>query len=181
MNLRDFKSLDQMTKVVNVKVAYIRPRYNDLRVWMNDPNNVYIGRAGIVFVNTGDSKERCPKTASKWANPFAISATMTREMSLEQYETYIRDKLNRGEIKVEELLALEGKQLGCWCKPEACHGDVLVLLIAEYSLPETLRHQIYAASLEELKTALGREIVGGTLKDYQRTLIEGYYLNRLIW
>ena len=24
---------------------------------------------------------------------------------------------------------LEGKVLGCWCKPQDCHGDVLVELI----------------------------------------------------
>lgn len=26
-------------------------------------------------------------------------------------------------------MELEGKNLGCWCKPEACHGDILVELI----------------------------------------------------
>ena len=24
---------------------------------------------------------------------------------------------------------LKGKKLGCWCKPECCHGDVLVELL----------------------------------------------------
>jgi hypothetical protein len=27
------------------------------------------------------------------------------------------------------LPTLKGKTLGCWCKPEACHGDVLVEFI----------------------------------------------------
>ena len=40
-----------MSSVVNVKVAHIRPKYNDLEEWTKDPNNVYIGRAGIVFIN----------------------------------------------------------------------------------------------------------------------------------
>lgn len=38
--------------VVNVKVANIRPRYNNLAEWMADENNVYIGRKGIVFINS---------------------------------------------------------------------------------------------------------------------------------
>jgi hypothetical protein len=24
---------------------------------------------------------------------------------------------------------LKGKRLGCWCKPDACHGDVLIELV----------------------------------------------------
>ena len=31
----------------------------------------------------------------------------------------------------EELKRLKGKKLGCWCKPERCHGDVIVKLIEE--------------------------------------------------
>ena len=27
--------------------------------------------------------------------------------------------------------SLVGNTLGCWCKPRACHGDVLVELVAE--------------------------------------------------
>lgn len=37
----------------------------------------------------------------------------------------------------EQLLELEGKNLGCWCKPEACHGDILVKLIDEYKSKES--------------------------------------------
>ena len=28
-----------------------------------------------------------------------------------------------------ELKAMKGKNLGCWCKPEACHGDILLDII----------------------------------------------------
>ena len=44
--------------VVNCKVKYIRPKYNNLKEWFDDyENNYYIGRVGIVFIN----KERFPK------------------------------------------------------------------------------------------------------------------------
>jgi hypothetical protein len=29
------------------------------------------------------------------------------------------------------LSELQGRVLGCWCKPEACHGDVLARLADE--------------------------------------------------
>ena len=48
-----------MTTVVNVKVKHIRPTYNTLQDWMNNPHHEYIGRCGIVFIN----KERFPKKA----------------------------------------------------------------------------------------------------------------------
>lgn len=44
-------------QVVNVKVAHIRPKYNNLKEWMEDENNEYVGRGGVVFVNG----ERFPK------------------------------------------------------------------------------------------------------------------------
>lgn len=51
---------------------------------------------------------------------------------LEKYEKYIRDKLNKDPELVKELLSLSGKKLGCWCKPDNCHGDILLKLIQEY-------------------------------------------------
>ena len=28
-------------------------------------------------------------------------------------------------------MELEGKELGCWCKPSPCHGDILIKLFKE--------------------------------------------------
>jgi len=36
--------------------------------------------------------------------------------------------------KLKDLLcSYQGKTLGCWCKPDRCHGDELVKLIHEFS------------------------------------------------
>lgn len=115
-----------MTEVVNVKVAYIRPRYKNLKEWMEDPNNIYIGRAGIVFIDS----ERYPKKASLWANPFKGGE---RSKCIEQYRDYIVKRIETEGLH-DELGKLKGKRLGCWCKPENCHGDVLVDLIQKYNL-----------------------------------------------
>ena len=42
---------NKITTCVNVKVKYIRPFYNNLKEWMEDENNVYIGRKGVVFID----------------------------------------------------------------------------------------------------------------------------------
>lgn len=62
---------------------------------------------------------------SKWGNPFKIGHHDNREQVIAKYARYLSTR--------PELLAvlpeLAGKRLGCFCKPQACHGDVLVELI----------------------------------------------------
>jgi len=62
---------------------------------------------------------------SKWGNPFLIGKDGSRKEVIEKYEKYILENENL----INDLHELEGKVLGCWCKPKACHGDVLVRLI----------------------------------------------------
>lgn len=71
---------------------------------------------------------------SIWGNPYSHKSgtlakfkTNTRAESIEKYREYI---LNNPEL-LSLLHTLEGKILGCWCKPKPCHGDVLVELIKE--------------------------------------------------
>lgn len=59
---------------------------------------------------------------SKWGNPFEIGKDGNREEVIEKYRNWI-------ETQPHLLLALhelKGKVLGCWCAPNACHGEVLV-------------------------------------------------------
>ena len=62
---------------------------------------------------------------SKWGNPFEIGKDGTRKEVIEKYRKYV---LSNKKL-MNSLHELEGKILGCWCKPLACHGDVLVELI----------------------------------------------------
>lgn len=70
------------------------------------PNSVYIGRP------------------SKWGNPFEIGKDGTREEVIERYREWIALQLPL----LKALPELRGKVLVCWCKPLACHGDVLAEL-----------------------------------------------------
>jgi hypothetical protein len=111
-------------RVVNCKVAYIRPDYANLKEWCEDPNNFYIGRKGIVFIDG----ERYPKKDSIFANPFKVSATNNRESVVQMYKEFILEKINN-DHKVRDLLIYlrdNDMNLGCWCHPELCHGDILI-------------------------------------------------------
>ena len=73
-----------------------------------EPYDVYIGRP------------------SKWGNPFKIGVDGTREEVIEKYRNYIMDS-----SLLEDIQELKGKTLGCYCKPAACHGDILAELVEE--------------------------------------------------
>jgi hypothetical protein len=120
--------------VVNCKVKYIRPRFKNLKEWMDNENNEYIGRASVVFVNNDETgkKERFPKFQSIFANPFKIRKDRTREEVIDQYKYYMKIKLDKDPFLRRKLRRLKGKNLGCWCHPEPCHGDVLLELIKYY-------------------------------------------------
>lgn len=120
--------------VINCKVKFIRPQYNNLKEWMDDDNNVYIGRAGVVFIQNDETnkKERFPKEQSIFANPYKVGKDGTREEVIAKYRDYMENKLDDDCVLLQELFKLEGKNLGCWCHPEPCHGDVLLELIEKY-------------------------------------------------
>jgi hypothetical protein len=86
------------------------------RPWPED--FVYIGR-----------RQWCGKElfeASPWANYFSVKC-YGREEAIRRYEERLRSRPDL----LARLPELGGKTLTCWCKPELCHGDVLLRLIEE--------------------------------------------------
>ena len=117
------------TQVTNVSLVNIRPQYKNLVEWIgNKGENVYIGRGRVVFIDG----IRYPLYDSVWANPYKITSELPREKVLELYSVYIEEKIKNNNNLIHELLKLKGKTLGCWCKPECCHGDILIRLIEKY-------------------------------------------------
>lgn len=125
--------------VCNVKVAKLRPKYDNLFEWMKDPKNAYIGRGGVVFING----TRFPGKSSIWANPFKIGRDGSRAVVIRKCEEHLRNLLKEKPELVNELMDLNGKNLGCWCvdsptnecdDPEqiVCHGQLLIKLMKEF-------------------------------------------------
>lgn len=68
---------------------------------------------------------------SPFGNPFIIGKHGTREEVIEKYRELHKSKLLSPDWNVyytywQQLESLRGMRLGCYCKPKACHGDVLV-------------------------------------------------------
>jgi hypothetical protein len=124
------EKVEKKTMVVSVKVASIRPKYDDLRQWMADPQNVYIARKGVVLLDNPETgkKARFPLSDSKFANPFTVK-DHGLDKCIELYRIHIKKLIELGTITRVDLDELKGKNLGCWCKPGPCHGDVLLEFI----------------------------------------------------
>lgn len=78
---------------------------------------VYIGRENKALNLTG----------SKFANPFAMkeSTNEERDRVVDKYKVWLWKAIESEEITRDDLLALKGKKLVCYCSPKKCHGDVL--------------------------------------------------------
>lgn len=63
---------------------------------------------------------------SPWGNPYKIGEDGTREEVIEKYRLYLWEQVKSGKITKEQLIALQSKRLGCFCKPQACHGDIII-------------------------------------------------------
>jgi len=114
--------------IVNCKVKHIRPKYNNLKEWTEDSSNVYIARGGVVFID----KKRFPSVSSNFANPYKVDRDGTRQEVIDKYRKYITQKLENSKSLQYELLMMKGKNLGCWCYPEMCHGNIILEMIDIY-------------------------------------------------
>ncbi len=63
--------------------------------------------------------------ATRWGNPFVIGRDGSRAEVIEKYRERLSSEIRAGRVPLDDLAALDGRRLACWCAPEPCHGDVL--------------------------------------------------------
>lgn len=93
-----------MTKVINIKDAP--------KGWESMGEFVYIGRAG-----KGHD--------GYFGNPFKLRAGRPRGSTIANFAEWVEMKISDDAEYRERVKSLAGKTLVCFCKPLACHGDVL--------------------------------------------------------
>ncbi len=75
------------------------------------PYDVYIGRG------------------SPFGNPFRIGRDGDRHLVIQLFRDYFRQRLETDPDFKDLVLGLKGKRLGCFCKPDDCHGDIIALYV----------------------------------------------------
>lgn len=86
------------------------------KTWIYDNDYVYIGREGKGF-------------SGIFGNPFPLKNEKDRDIVLEQYRSYLENRIETDKYFREEIKSLKDKILVCFCKPKPCHGDILVEII----------------------------------------------------
>lgn len=64
---------------------------------------------------------------TKWGNPFHITRSKSREQVIELFRQYL---IANPALLADVRRELAGKDLVCFCAPQACHGDVLLRVAA---------------------------------------------------
>lgn len=81
-------------------------------------------------------KDNIPSSAvyigrpTKWGNPFVIGKDGERHQVIAKFVDYIWDQ-KQDELRAAVRRELKGKDLVCFCAPNACHGDVLLEIANE--------------------------------------------------
>lgn len=106
-----------------------------------------MGVAGVINLHTHGHLKRMAEREGKylyigrpgpWGNPYshekdnlALYKVRNRAEAIECYEAWL---LNRPDL-LARLSELNGMWLGCWCRPKACHGEVLARFVANPPTP----------------------------------------------
>jgi hypothetical protein len=91
--------------------------------------NIKTGARYDVYIGRYNKSRNLPE--SPWNNPYVIGRDGTRDEVIAKYKARLWQMMNGPNATYlrKRLMELDGKVLGCWCKPEPCHGDVLVAAI----------------------------------------------------
>ncbi len=82
-------------------------------------NYVYIGRPSV------------------FGNPIYLKNEADRYDNIKQYRRYLYARIQNDPEFAKKVKALAGKTLVCFCKPKACHGDVLASAVARLQTDNT--------------------------------------------
>ena len=91
--------------------------------------NCFDGKGNLLsgYVYIGRRNRRYNLSQSFFHNPYSLRQfDNDRAACLDVFRGMIEMRFGFSNFFRRRLLALDNKILVCWCKPELCHGDVLI-------------------------------------------------------
>lgn len=86
--------------------------------------NFRVEKCDVKITRTPKNEIPDPPNFGCFGNPFPVK-TYGRERCLELYREYFHKRIAEDMEFRSAVLSLRGKRLGCFCKPEKCHGDII--------------------------------------------------------
>ena len=87
---------------------------------------IFVKTTRVVNKDKGAEYDLYIGRGTPWGNPFAIGENgMDRRQVISAYRDYFKKKFIDDPQGNRDIRTLKGLVLGCHCKPEACHGDVI--------------------------------------------------------
>ena len=105
----------------SLSAAHDRAANTPATVVQIDPNTM----ARVVHLRDAPRDAIRIDRRTAWGNPFRIGPDGTREEVIAKYRDNLWKRIHAGNIDLDALAALHGKDLACHCAPLPCHGDAL--------------------------------------------------------
>lgn len=131
-----------------------------------DKYDVYIGRQR-------DSK------VFGFGNPFVIGKDGDRNTVIEKFKKYFYKRIQEDEEFKKEVFKLNGKILGCFCKPKSCHGDI----ICDYLNSQLTCYRKQGKTNKTITEPIILGVVGTrTFNNYQymQTILNRYNVKKIV-
>jgi hypothetical protein len=119
----------------------LKPPFDNLKVWLDHPDNQYVGRRGRIFITDPNTKatDIFHYKDTKWGNPYKVAKKgeapspnlvdpTKRTYTLSEALRLYREHLDSSGL-INDISELKGKNLGCYCKQNSpCHAKLLAEL-----------------------------------------------------
>lgn len=145
--------------------------------------------------------------STKWGNPFSHKENSlakfkckTLAESIELHERWLKQQRHL----MAALPELVGQTLGCWCKPNPCHGDTLAKFVGLYLVRDRLEMNIVSCRdlttihvhpeyygivmdtgryqyFHRLSSDIDEEAVAMTMDAMVKHMLHGGYINTFFW
>lgn len=81
-------------------------------------------KCDVKICRTSKNEVPNPPAEGCFGNPYSVKQH-GRKNCISLYREYFNIRIAEDPAFREAVLSLKGKRLGCFCKPEACHGDII--------------------------------------------------------
>lgn len=86
--------------------------------------NLRVEKFDVKIARNSKNQIPAPPESGCFGNPYPVKIH-GRKLCLELYRIYFHKRIAEDADFKAAVINLRGKRLGCFCKPDSCHGDII--------------------------------------------------------